>query len=81
MHIFDTSLAQANTNPKKIYCVDHAMVALISSSVLVNSEYLLESLALTALCRVTPNIFYCKTKVYRKVDFIAGRQVQPRMIM
>ncbi len=81
VRIFDASLARANTNPKKIYCVDHALVTSISSGILVNSGHLLENLVFTALRRVTPDIFYYKTKAGREVDFIAGRQSPSRMLV
>ncbi len=81
VRIFDASLARVNTNPKKIYCVDHALVTSISSGILVNSGHLLENLVFTALRRATPNIFYYKTKAGREVDFIAGRQVPSRMLV
>ena len=81
VRIFDASLARANTNPKKIYCVDHALVTSISSGILVNSGHLLENLVFAALRRVTPDIFYYKTKAGREVDFIAGRQGPSRMLV
>lgn len=81
VRIFDASLARANTNPKKIYCVDHALVTSISSGILVNSGHLLENLVFTALRRVTPDIFYYKTKAGREIDFIAGRQGPSRMLV
>ncbi len=81
VRIFDASLARANTNPKKIYCADHALVTSISSGILVNSGHLLENLVFTALRRVTPDIFYYKTKAGREVDFIAGRQGPSRMLV
>lgn len=81
VRIFDASLARANTNPKKIYCVDHALVTSISSGILVNSNHLLENLVFTALRRVTPDIFYYKTKAGRVVDFIAGRQGVSRILV
>ncbi|MDD2749378.1 hypothetical protein [Acidithiobacillus sp.] len=34
VRIFDASLARMNTNSKKIYCVDHALVTSISSGIL-----------------------------------------------
>lgn len=71
VRIFDASLARANTNPKKIYCIDHALVTSVSSGVLINSGHLLENLVFTALRRLTPDIFYCKTRSGREVDFIA----------
>ena len=81
VRIFDASSARANTNPKKIYCVDHALVTSISSGILVNSGHLLENLVFTALRRVTPDIFYYKTRAGREVDFIAGRPGPSRMLV
>ncbi len=81
VRIFDASLARANTNPKKIYCVDHTLVTSISSGILVNSGHLLENLVFTALRRVMSDIFYYKTKTGREVDFIAGRQGPSRMLV
>ena len=81
VRIFDASLARANTNPKKIYCIDHALVTSISSCILVNSRHLLENLVFTALRRVTPYIFYFKSKSGREVDFIAQRQDRSRMLV
>lgn len=71
VRIFDASLARASTNPKKIYCIDHALVTSVSSGILVNSGHLLENLVFTALRRLTPDIFYFKSKAGREVDFIA----------
>jgi len=79
--IFDASLARANTNPKKIYCVDHALVTSVSSGILVNSGHLLENMVFIALRRVTPDVFYYKTRAGREVDFIAGRQGSSRMLV
>ncbi len=81
VRIFDASPARANTNPKKIYCVDHALVTSISSGILVNSGHLLENLLFTALRRVTPEIFSYKTRAGREVDFIAGRQGSSRVLV
>ena len=41
--IFDASLARRNTNPKKIYCIDHALVTSVSAGILVNAGHLLEN--------------------------------------
>lgn len=74
VRIFDASLARANANPKKIYCIDHALVTSVSSGVLLNAGHLLENLVFTALRRVTADIFYYKSKAGREVDFIVRRQ-------
>lgn len=71
VRIFDASLARANTNPKKIYCIDHALVRSLSSGILVNSGHLLENLVFVALRRVTPDVFYYKSRTGREVDFVA----------
>jgi len=39
VRIFDASLARSKTNPKKIYCVDHAMVTSVASGVLINGSF------------------------------------------
>ena len=81
VRIFDASLARANTNPKKIYCIDHALVTSISSGILVNSGHLLENIVFTALRRITPDIFYYKSKSGREVDFVVQRQNSSRMLL
>ena len=70
VRIFDASLARSNTNPKKVYCIDHALVTSVSSGILVNAGHLLENLVFTALRRIHPEIYYYKTKSGREVDFI-----------
>ena len=62
VRIFDASLARANVDPKKIYCVDHALVRSVCSGILINSGHLLESLVFTALRRATPDIFYYRSR-------------------
>jgi predicted AAA+ superfamily ATPase len=79
--IFDASLARSNTNPKKIYCVDHALVTSITSGILVNSGHRLENLVFTALRRLTPEIWYCKTKSGKEVDFIVQLPGRTRILV
>jgi uncharacterized protein len=71
VRLYDASLARSNANPKKIYCIDHAMINSISSGILINAGHLLENLVFTSLRRISPEIFYYKTKTGHKVDFIA----------
>lgn len=70
VRIFDASLARSNTNPKKIYCIDHSLVQSLSSGVLFNSGHQLENLVFTALRRKHKNIYYYKTRNGKEVDFI-----------
>jgi predicted AAA+ superfamily ATPase len=81
VRIFDASLARSNTNPKKVYCVDHALVTSVSSGILVNSRHLLENLAFTALRRLYPEVYYYKTKTGREVDFIIPMRNRARMLV
>ncbi|HWR20720.1 MAG TPA: ATP-binding protein [Verrucomicrobiae bacterium] len=81
VRLFDPSLARSHTNPKKVYCVDHALVTSVSSGMLVNSGHLLENLVFTALRRLHPEIYYYKTKSGREVDFIVPMRGRPRTLV
>lgn len=81
VRIFDASLARTHTNPKKIYCIDHALVTSVSSGILVNSGHLLENLVFISLRRITPDIFYFKSRAGREVDFIALMPDRSRMLV
>jgi predicted AAA+ superfamily ATPase len=79
--MFDPSLARSNANSKKVYCVDHALVASVSSGILVNSGHLLENLVFTALRRLQPAIYYYRTRNGREVDFIVPRRGRTPMLV
>lgn len=81
VRIFDASLARSNANPKKIYCVDHAMVNSVSSGILVNSGHLLENLVFAALRRQYPEIYYHRTRKGREVDFMVPLQGRSGMLV
>jgi predicted AAA+ superfamily ATPase len=71
VNILSSSPTRISVNPRKVYCIDHALAAPISSGILTNRESLLENLVFTALRRITPEIFYYKTKTGREVDLVA----------
>lgn len=81
VRLFDASLARSQTNPKKIYCVDHSLVTSVSSGILVNSGHLLENLVFTALRRLHPEVYYYKTKSGKEVDFIVPVRKRPRVLV
>lgn len=81
VRIFDASLARSHSNPKKAYCVDHAVIPSLASGVLVNSGHLLENLVFTGLRRAFPDIFYGKTKTGREVDFVVPVRAGPPMLV
>ena len=67
---FDASYARSKVNPKKIFCVDHALVRSVGSGVLVNSGHLLENLVFLGLRRYGAEVFYFRTRRGREVDFL-----------
>lgn len=73
VRLFDASLARANANPKKIYCIDHALVVSIASGILISAGHQLENLVFIALRRIYPKIYYYKTRNGREIDFIIKR--------
>ncbi len=81
VRIFDSSLARSNANPKKTYCIDHALVTSVSSGILVNSGHLLENLVFIALRHITSYIFYYKTKNGHEVDFIIQKDDRSRLLV
>ena len=81
MRIFDASLSRSNTNPKKIYCIDHALVNSTSSGILRNTGHLLENLVFIALRRISAEIFYYRTKNGNEVDFIVQMSDRSRSLI
>jgi len=81
VQLFDASAARRDSNPKRIYCIDHAMVTSVASGVLVNSGHLLENLVFTALRRLYPQIYYYKTKTGHEVDFIVPTPGKTRILI
>jgi uncharacterized protein len=79
--IFDSSLNRVNSNPKKTYCIDHAMVNATSSGIMVNSGRLLENMVFISLRHITPHIFYYKTKANHEVDFVAQLVDRSRLLI
>jgi len=81
VRLFDASLARSQTNPKKVYCIDHSLVTSVSSGILVNSGHLLENLVFTALRRLHPEVYYYKTRMGKEVDFIVPVRQRPRVLV
>jgi predicted AAA+ superfamily ATPase len=77
VNIFSSSPTRISVNPRKVYCIDHSLATSVSSGILINRDSLLENLVFTTLRRVTPEIFYFKTKTGREVDLVALLQSVP----
>jgi predicted AAA+ superfamily ATPase len=69
-NIYSNSPTRISVNPRKVYCIDHALAASVNSGILTNRDSLLVNLVFTALRRVTPEIFYYRTKTGREVDLV-----------
>lgn len=81
VRLFDASLSRANANPKKVYCVDHALVTSVASGILVNAGHLLENLVFMALRRTSAEIFYYRTRNGHEVDFIVQQADRSRLLV
>jgi len=69
--LYSRSIAKQNTNPKKIYCVDHAFPDAIHSSKSEDLGHRLESAVFMRLRSLGYEIFYYKTEAGKEIDFIA----------
>jgi predicted AAA+ superfamily ATPase len=70
VRLFDASVARQNVNPRKIYCVDHALARSVGAGILVNGGHLLENLVFGHLRRRSETLHYYRTANGREVDFI-----------
>lgn len=68
---YSASVARQAREFRKLYCVDHAMAASLSTRILKNRGQMLENMVFCALRRLTPDIYYYRTKENFEVDFIA----------
>ncbi|MCF7838842.1 MAG: DUF4143 domain-containing protein [Candidatus Marinimicrobia bacterium] len=81
LRLFDASLARSHANPKKAYCVDHALIPSLASGVLVNAGHLLENLVFTGLRRAFAKVYYGKTKAGREIDFVVPVRGQAPLLV
>ncbi|TSA30255.1 MAG: ATP-binding protein [Bacteroidetes bacterium] len=70
IRIFSASYSKSNANPKKIYCIDHALIRSVTSGILVNSGHLLENIVFVALRRRNEALYYYKTSANQEIDFL-----------
>ena len=78
---FDASVSRSRANPKKVYCIDHALVSSVSSGILVNSGHLLENLVFEGLRRRTGKIWYWRNQAGQEVDFLAQLPDRKRLLV
>ena len=68
--LYDRSIARQNVNPRKIYCIDHAMVAAVNGGITADRGHLLENLVFVQLRRLAREVYYYRTKRGKEVDFV-----------
>jgi predicted AAA+ superfamily ATPase len=83
--IFTVPIRSYNTvvqsvNPKKVYCVDHALVQAYCRATSENRGLVLENMVFIALRRVTEQIFYYKTSQGDEIDFAVGHDSDIQLI-
>lgn len=66
------NLSVQTVNPKKVYCVDHALAQAFSQSTSENHGLVLENIVFMALRRDMEQIYYYKTAQGEEIDFAVG---------
>ncbi len=73
-------MAVQAVNPKKVYCVDHALVQAFSRATSENNGFVLENMVFIALRRSTEHIYYYKTALGDEIDFAVGPDTDIKLI-
>jgi hypothetical protein len=74
------NLAKQAVNPKKVYCIDHAMAHCFSASTSDSKGFILENMVFIQLRRSTEQIFYYKTNKGNEIDFAVGPDSNIKLI-
>ncbi|MBP3709731.1 MAG: ATP-binding protein [Treponema sp.] len=77
--LFPVEILSANSavravNPKKIYCIDHALAAASDMHVFENTGALIENMVFVQFKRKGIPVHYYKTKTNYEIDFITGEK-------
>lgn len=70
MKIFNSSVAIQNANPRKCYCIDHALLRSVDSSFLLNSGHFLENMVFIHLRSSGIHCHYYRTRSGKEIDFV-----------
>jgi len=76
--LFDYSVKRQIYNPSKVYCIDAALSRSMSFDFSRNLGHIYENLVFLELKRRNEEVFYCKSKKGREVDFIVQKRVADR---
>ncbi len=67
-------------NPKKVYCVDHAMAQAFTRATSDNNGFALENMIYVELRRTMEHVYYYKTAHGDEIDFAVGPDSDVRLI-
>lgn len=68
--LFDASVSRRNANPKKVYCIDHALVRSVIPGITKDDGHQLENMVYMHIRRHNNDLFYYRTARGKEVDFI-----------
>lgn len=74
------NIAVRAVNPKKVYCIDHAIAQAFNQPGSDNNGLVLENIVYVNLRRTTEQIYYYKTKKGHEIDFAVGPDCAIRLI-
>ena len=74
------NIAVQAVNPKKLYCIDHALAQAFSHSTSGNKGFLLENMVFIKLRRTMEHIFYYKSEKGDEIDFAVGADSNIQLI-
>ncbi len=79
--ICSLSINIQNTNPKKIYCIDHGLIRSVSLDIQEKEGFMLENIVFLHLRRRYSEIYYYKTKNGSEIDFIYKNETQQQVLI
>ena len=74
VEILSPNSAVRAVNPKKLYCVDHALALASDLRLFENTGAILENIVFSHLRRTTSEIHYYKTEKGYEIDFVTGTE-------
>ena len=76
IEILSANAAVRAVNPKKIYCVDHALSIACDAKIFDNTGAVLENIVYCHLRKKNNNLHYYKTQNGYEIDFVSGTEGQ-----
>lgn len=68
--LYSASVNKQNTNPRKVYCIDHGLIQAVKPQITEDRGRLLENIIFLHIKRQERELYYYRTHNGREVDFI-----------